>query len=75
MAKLETNRVLYLFTEEAVPRSELTQNVWIFGAMNSGTEATGPVLIIHESSIKSWTFYANLFEQADSILPWCLLQK
>lgn len=32
MAKLETNRVLYLFTEEAVPRSELTQNFWIFGA-------------------------------------------
>ena len=32
MAKLETSGVLYLFTEEAVPSSELTQNFWIFGA-------------------------------------------
>lgn len=32
MAKLETSGVLYLFTEEAVPGSEPTQNFWIFGA-------------------------------------------
>ena len=32
MVKLEANGVLYLFTEEAAPSSELTQNFWIFGA-------------------------------------------
>ena len=75
MAKLETSGVLYLFTEEAVPRSEPTQNFWIFGAKLNSGKAAGAVLIIHESWIKSWTFYASLFKQADSILHWCLLQK